>query len=194
MGRKAGVAAEETRASLLEAAAKVFARRGYDGASISEITSEAGLTSGAIYAHYESKAELFVATLEAYGDRDLDRLLSHGGPGLLEGLTSVGSTFDRREPTEESLVISAIIAARQHSEVATLLVGLMGEREALLREVVTEAQVADVLSKDVTPAAVSRLSMVIALGSVLAGALGVRPVDHDEWAALIARLVGALKA
>jgi AcrR family transcriptional regulator len=192
MGRKAGVAAEETKASLLEAAAKVFARRGYDGASIAEITSEAGLTSGAIYAHYGSKAELFVATLQAFGDRDLDRLLGHGGPGLLEGLTSVGATFDRRGATEESLVISAVIASRHHPEVAALLIGLMRDRETLLRDVVAEAQSAGVLSKDVTPAAVSRLSMVIALGSVLAGALGVESVDHEEWAALIARLVRAL--
>lgn len=90
-------------------------------------------------------------------------------------------------------MISAIIAARDHPEVATLLIGLMGEREKLLREVVGDAQSAGVLSKDVTAAAVSRLSMVIALGSVLAGGLGVDPIDHDEWAVLIARLVDALR-
>ena len=77
VGRKAGVAAEETKASLLSAAAKVFARRGYDAASISEITSEAGLTSGAIYAHYASKAELFVATLRVHMQKDLDLLLGN---------------------------------------------------------------------------------------------------------------------
>jgi len=193
MGRKAGVAPDETRASLLGAAAKVFARRGYDGASIAEITSEAGLTSGAIYAHYGSKAELFVATLEAYGERDLDQLLSRDPPGLLDGLTSVGSTFDRREPTEESLLISAVIAARRHPEVAGLLVGLMAERERELTALVEAAQEVGALDPGASPAAVARLSMVIAFGSLLAGALGAEPVDHDEWTALVARLVDALK-
>lgn len=193
MGRKAGVAPDETRASLLGAAAKVFARRGYDGASIAEITSEAGLTSGAIYAHYGSKAELFVATLEAYGERDLDQLLSRDPPGLLDGLTSVGSTYDRREPTEESLLISAVIAARRHPEVAALLVDLMADRERELTGLVEAAQEVGALDPGASPAAVARLSMVIAFGSLLAGALGAEPVDHDEWAALIARLVDALK-
>lgn len=193
MGRKAGVAADETRASLLGAAAKVFARRGYDGASISEITSEAGVTSGAIYAHYGSKAELFVATLEAFGERDLDQLLSHHGPALLEGLTSVGASFDRREPTEESLLISAVIAAREHPDVATLLAGLMAERERALGELVAGAQQAGAVAGDTSAAAVARLAVVIAFGSLLVGALGAEPVGHEEWAALIAKLVGALE-
>ena len=71
MGRIAGVTAEETRERLLETAAAVFARLGYEKASIAEISSEAGLSSGAIYAHYSSKAELFVATLRTHAVRAL---------------------------------------------------------------------------------------------------------------------------
>ena len=65
VGRIAGMTAEETRSRLIEAASRSFAERGYDGTRIAEIAREAGLSSGAIYAHYRSKAELLLAALQA---------------------------------------------------------------------------------------------------------------------------------
>ena len=194
MGRKAGVAAEETKAALLEAAARVFARRGYDGASISEITSEAGLTSGAVYARYASKAELFNATLEAYAERDLDQLLGSGGPDLVEALTAVGATIDRREPTEASLLISAIVAARNDPEVARLLIDGLAGREKMFRGLVGSAQDSQAVVGDLSPAAIARFCLMIAMGSLIVEALGVEPVEHSEWTALIERLIGAIRA
>ena len=54
----------ETRSSLLEAAATVFARRGMQQASIEEVAEHAGFTKGAFYANFESKEELFLAMLD----------------------------------------------------------------------------------------------------------------------------------
>lgn len=193
MGRKAGVAAEETRAALLEAAAKVFARRGYDGASISEITSEAGLTSGAVYARYASKAELFNATLAAYSERDLDRLLDHRGAELLDALTAVGATIDRREATEASLLISAIVAARNDTEVSRLLIDGLSGREQLFCELIASAQESGALSSEVSADVVARFCLMLAVGSLVVEALGIDPVDHGEWTALIERLVGSIR-
>jgi AcrR family transcriptional regulator len=52
---------ERTRERLLEAAAKVFARRGYHRATVDEIASEAGFTIGALYSNFAGKEELFLA-------------------------------------------------------------------------------------------------------------------------------------
>jgi AcrR family transcriptional regulator len=57
---------EETRAELVEAAARAFARRGFHGASIEQIAREAGYSTGAIYWHFEGKDDLFLAVYEAY--------------------------------------------------------------------------------------------------------------------------------
>src|SRR4051812_48519646 len=57
---------EETRAELIAAAARVFARSGFHGASLDEIASEAGYTTGAIYWHFGGKDDLFLAVFEAY--------------------------------------------------------------------------------------------------------------------------------
>jgi AcrR family transcriptional regulator len=53
-----------TRDALIGAAAKVFLVRGFQGASLREIASEAGLTTGAVYSNFDGKADLFLAVLE----------------------------------------------------------------------------------------------------------------------------------
>ncbi|MET7935561.1 ScbR family autoregulator-binding transcription factor [Streptomyces sp. NPDC005322] len=58
--------AEQTRRSLLEAAASLFDERGYAGTSISDITARSGHTSGAMYFHYTSKERLALAVMEEH--------------------------------------------------------------------------------------------------------------------------------
>jgi AcrR family transcriptional regulator len=53
----------QTRRELLDAAARVFVRRGFTGSSVEEITAEAGYTRGAFYSNFRSKNELFVELL-----------------------------------------------------------------------------------------------------------------------------------
>jgi AcrR family transcriptional regulator len=55
-----------TRSELIEAAARVFARRGYTGASVEEIAEEAGYSHGAVYSNFEGKADLFLVVFEDY--------------------------------------------------------------------------------------------------------------------------------
>lgn len=49
------------REAILAAAQKVFAQKGFDGATISDIASAAGVASGTVYLYYESKIDLFAA-------------------------------------------------------------------------------------------------------------------------------------
>ncbi|MFL5908045.1 MAG: TetR/AcrR family transcriptional regulator [Solirubrobacterales bacterium] len=54
----------ETRRGLLDAAERVFLRRGLQGSSVEEIAAEAGFTRGAFYSNFKSKDELFVELLQ----------------------------------------------------------------------------------------------------------------------------------
>jgi AcrR family transcriptional regulator len=56
--------APNSRDAILQSAAYLFATRGYDGASLSDIAAGAGATTGAIYAHFRGKAELLVEVIE----------------------------------------------------------------------------------------------------------------------------------
>ncbi|WP_448059637.1 TetR/AcrR family transcriptional regulator [Cellulomonas hominis] len=62
---------DQTRSELLAAAGRVFAARGYEGASVGDIAAEAGYTKGALYAHFGSKSNLFVEFAREYLERDL---------------------------------------------------------------------------------------------------------------------------
>jgi AcrR family transcriptional regulator len=194
MGRKAGVTAEQTRAELLAAAATVFALKGYDGASIADICGEAGLSTGAVYASYASKAELFVAVLQAHGQRQYRELLGRRTVGdLPEFLTMAGSNYDRRRPADAALLVEAIVASKRDPEVAKLVGSWLDGGEERLTESIREAQQEGVLDAAVDAAAISRLATMLALGSFLTAALEVRPLDHDDWAELIERLVDSFR-
>jgi AcrR family transcriptional regulator len=54
-----------TRELLLEAAAQVFASKGFAGASVEEIAEQAGFSIGAVYSNFASKEELFLELMSA---------------------------------------------------------------------------------------------------------------------------------
>ncbi len=55
---------EEKRALIIEAAAKVFARRGFASTLMAEIAIEAGIGKGTLYEYFDSKENLFFAVFE----------------------------------------------------------------------------------------------------------------------------------
>lgn len=55
---------QETQARLLNAAEEVFVRDGYEAAQLDEIASTAGRSKGAVYTHFKSKEDLFLALFE----------------------------------------------------------------------------------------------------------------------------------
>ena len=55
---------DSRRQELLEAAARRFAKRGYEGTSIRDIARDVGMLPGSIYYHFRSKEELLVAVHE----------------------------------------------------------------------------------------------------------------------------------
>ena len=63
---------QATRQRILEAAGRRFKQDGIDGAGVAAVMSDAGLTNGAFYAHFDSKDDL-VATVvgEHVGDQIL---------------------------------------------------------------------------------------------------------------------------
>lgn len=65
---------EETRQLLLDAAWKVFLRRGYHGATLEQVAAEAGYTKGAVYSQFEHKADLFLTLLGRRLDESIPEL------------------------------------------------------------------------------------------------------------------------
>jgi AcrR family transcriptional regulator len=64
----------ETRTKLLDSAAQLFARGGYEGASVDLIAESAGYSKGAFYSNFESKEAIFLELLDTHKRREIDAL------------------------------------------------------------------------------------------------------------------------
>ena len=53
-----------TRVKFIESAERVFARDGFEAASVEQLAAEASFSRGAFYSNFESKDELFLALLD----------------------------------------------------------------------------------------------------------------------------------
>ena len=78
---------QATRNRLIEAAAEVISRKGFDATSVDEVAEHAGLTKGAVYSNFASKEELFLAVI--------DRHVSQRS-GAISGVVDAGRTFDEQ--------------------------------------------------------------------------------------------------
>src|SRR3954470_11530746 len=63
---------QQTRDVLIAAATDVFARRGFEGASLEEIAEPAGFTRGAIYKNFDGKEDLFFAVTERLNEQVIE--------------------------------------------------------------------------------------------------------------------------
>jgi AcrR family transcriptional regulator len=109
--------AERNRALVLDAARRVFLARGYHGATLEQIADEAGFSKGVVYSQFDSKADLFLALLEARieeraaeNSRLAESVAGDGGlPALMEHL----ARGDQATPGWVLLVIEFRVHAAQ---------------------------------------------------------------------------------
>lgn len=192
MGRIAGATAADTRERLLAAAADVFAERGYDGTRVADIASAAGVSNGALYAHFESKAELLVAALRAHGQRLLaDMVAADPGRPITELLLKVGRGLRRRRDPRGYLIVEALVAARRDNDVAGPMRDLAGERADWLTDLMREAQAAGELDPSLSPAALGHFCLLLAMGSALITP-DLHQIGDQEWAELLTRVATTL--
>ncbi len=186
---------DPTRDRLIEAAAAVFAEKGYDGAGVQEIARRAGFTTGAIYGRFRGKAELLLAAMEAHSHNELDQLFAeHRFEGkVTDVLTTVGSHLVT-DPFDEgqALLLEAFVAARRDPEVAALMRGLVAQRAETFAVLVEEAKSAGLVHESLDTEAVVRFCHAVGFGFLFFGAIDMDQPAAEPWEQLIRRLVAAL--
>ena len=86
---------EASRATILLTAAKLATTKGLDGLSIGELAAEVGMSKSGLYAHFKSKEELELATIEtaaAIFDREVLQPAA-GAPAGTERLAALVEAF-----------------------------------------------------------------------------------------------------
>jgi AcrR family transcriptional regulator len=141
----------QTRAQLIDAAARVFARRGFQAATVEEIAEHAGYSHGAVYSNFAGKEELFLAVFERYMSLRIDEVAqaSEVEGSFPERARAAADQWMRRfgEDRETFLLhLEFMIHAARDPKLSKQL----GERMAMLR-VDVERRIAERAAQTETP-------------------------------------------
>src|SRR5215469_1276743 len=192
MGRIAGVTAAETRDRLLRAAADVFAERGYDGTRVADIAAAAGVSNGALYSHFASKAELLVDALRTHGRQELAEMFAADpSRSVTDLLLVIGRRLSRGCDSRGNLLVEALVAARRDEDVARPMRDYVGERADWLADLMRVAQASDEIDPELSPDALAHFCLLLAMGSALVTP-ELHAVSAREWSALLGRVVAGL--
>jgi AcrR family transcriptional regulator len=173
-----------TRRKLIDSAARIFARDGFEAARLEDIAAAAGYTRGALYANFKDKEDLFFALLEDWiGERvsELDELLRKEAQHPADKLHTLRNYYAQCAKDRRLVLLSleftlyAIRHPAAHARLRTRKRRLRAHGTELIREVVRspgsfeagEARDALRVSARATTAALSALSNALLLEHVV---------------------------
>jgi AcrR family transcriptional regulator len=193
-GRRSAEEAQATRAALVRLAGDLFAERGYLQTSIRDIGRAASVTSGAIYGHFRSKAELLAEVINTRTAEELEApaMGLAGEPDHVDTLTRQAKRVRTRRRLR-ALIVQGAAAAQTDEETrdrlreeqrAHLSVWIEGYRRDRERLGIDP-------SVDIETAVLFTWAVELGLG-VLEG-LGIEPRSARAWADMNNRMARSLR-
>lgn len=113
---------DASRRRIMEVAAERFRNEGIAGSGLAGIMSDAGLTNGAFYPHFQSKAELVRESLTSALDDQSKQLQDAFAAGGLEAVLAAYLSAEHRDNPGSGCVSAALLPelARQPAETRSL--------------------------------------------------------------------------
>lgn len=161
---------EQRRAAILEAAQSVFARHGYEGATVTRLEEATGLSRGAIFNYFDSKDALFVAVVAQSSDRLVEIWLERGFRALLDALV-------HEDPDWLAVQIEAARRIRTDERFREAIAQL--ERDVAAQRDARRARLAEWVRGDVPTDAIAQFLSLLANGLAFARVTGDELPDLD---------------
>jgi AcrR family transcriptional regulator len=163
----------------------VFWQKGYEGASLAELTEAMGINAPSLYAAFGNKEGLFRAVLERYDARRkdlMDRVLSAPDAKsvarlYLEGVAEFAVDTNGRNPPGCLLVQSGLSCSDQ--DIPDMLAQHRAEKERALRERFEKDRKSGNLPKSASPAALASYLVAMTNGMCVQAASGATAKDLD---------------
>jgi AcrR family transcriptional regulator len=164
--------------TVLDRAMTVFWRKGYEGASLAELTDAMGINPPSLYAAFGNKEGLFRAVLERYDARRqalMDRVLTAPDPRavarqFLEGVADFSADTEGRSPPGCLLVQSGLSCS--DADIPQVLAEHRAEKERALRERFERDKKAGKLPKNANPATLAGYLVAVANGMCVQASAG----------------------
>jgi TetR/AcrR family fatty acid metabolism transcriptional regulator len=176
---------EETLRRLMEAALSVFARSGFDRATVDEIVREAGFSKGAFYVHFETKDDLFWAMLEERISRQLESFrhgVDHNMPVADNIRTILNAVFGlvREDPLWAPLFLEFGAHAARNRDVRLRLATMYERWRELIVSILNASREAGRMRKDADPQFMATVLVATVEGSVVQSLLSPETVNLEE--------------
>ena len=162
----------------LDAALRVFWRKGYEGASMADLTSAMGIEKPSLYAAFADKEQLFRQVLDRYqkgpANLVLAALQEPTARRVIERLLreSADAGSDPKLPRGCLYVQGALACGSDSDCIRTELISRRAAGEALLRKRLQRAKREGDLPKESDPAALARYIMAVLHGMSVRSSAG----------------------
>src|SRR4051812_45417448 len=189
-----------TRALVLDAAARTFARKGFLGASVEEIAEAAGFSIGAVYSNFGSKEELFVELLfgRAGGwGAEAQQILADEvatGQSPLRALSAMMTAVADKDVDFAPLQAGFWLYAVRNPAALDILAARMREPRAALAGVVGAALDSGGADPDATPDAVATVVSALFQGLVRQRRIDPASVPDDLFGRALGWLFDGIEA
>jgi len=154
----------------LERALDVFWRKGYEGASLSDLTEAMGINPPSLYAAFGNKEELFREALDRYMERHAEVLREvlarpKARDAIAALLTCTADALTNKSTPPGCLLVQGISGCGDHAQcIRNELCKRRAANEKTIRERLKRAEAEGDLPKDADPAALSRFVATVAEG------------------------------
>ena len=181
---------ERTRSRLIGAAGQVVARRGFPGASVGLIAEEAGVSTGAIYAHFSGKDAVLFEVFQEHM-RWFDGLLDD-----VAGAEDVSAAITRwvegltREPDQFLIFVEFWSYAVRRPELKRELAGHMQRMRERTMETIERRAAERGVQPGLAPALTAQLLLAIGRGLAFEKLTEPGAVDDEAIGEVFAALLG----
>ncbi len=189
----------ETRRGLLDSAAAVFVRDGFQGASVESICAEAGFTRGAFYSNFETKEQLFVELLQDRVYQGYRRMLERSPSDLapVERLRWGARDLMERYGREEdrwlfALWLECLAHAARNPEFRTLAATFWSGNRAIAAGQAEDAFAESGVEPPIEPKHVATALIALDIGLALQNLVDPDAVPLDLYPRLYELLFGPL--
>ena len=186
--------AQATRAALITSAAEAFVEGGFGATSVRDLAERSDLTSGAIYGHFKSKANLLGEAVRYRINHDLDQAgrRDYGPLPLADYMERNFRDYGRRSALR-ALIVEAAAAARVDPDVRALVHDVIVEKTDEWDQIYTEIWDSEGLDPEIDPATVQIALFATELGFGVLEALEVELPKPNMLGRLVGRFIGSLR-
>jgi AcrR family transcriptional regulator len=171
-----------SRAALVEAAFEEFSSKGYEAATVAGIAERAGVTTGALYAHFAGKLDLLLATVGLTPAEDVvDSIADMAALPWSEVSRIMSQGLATPPDRGRRLLLDVIVVARRDPHVARILRGGLETYLRAMKRAYDKGVALGVVDPALRTDDLARLFALLTFGRMVFASLDERPPSDEAF-------------